>query len=70
MNIIALVLVTCLPHGSHCKSIVQHPTPVSDEECNKRAAELQNNLAGTIDDSGYRPLQVICMYGDPEQDEK
>jgi hypothetical protein len=70
MNIIALVLVTCLPHGSHCKSIVQHPTPVSHEDCNKRAAELQNNLAGTIDDSGYRPLQVICMYGDPEQDEK
>lgn len=70
MNIIALVLVTCLPHSDHCKSLVQHPTPVSHEECNQRAAELQKSLAGSIDDAGYRPLQVICMYGEPEQDEK
>ena len=70
MNAIALVLITCLSHGTHCKSIVQHPTPVSHEECSQRAAEMQRTLAGTIDDSGYRPLQVICMYGNPEQDEK
>jgi hypothetical protein len=67
MNIIALVLVACLPHGTQCKSMVQHPTPVSHEECNARAAEMQQKLAGTMDDAGYRPLQVICMYGDPKQ---
>lgn len=67
MNIIALVLIACLPHATQCKSIVQHPTPVSDEECSQRAAEMQKTLAGTIDDSGYRPQQVICMYGDPEK---
>lgn len=70
MNIIALVLITCLPNSTECKSIVQHPTPVSHEECNRRAAEMQKNLAGTIDDSGYRPLQVICMYGDREQEQQ
>lgn len=70
MNVIALVLVTCLAHGTQCKSVVQHPTPVSHEECNKRAAEMQKNLTGTMDDSGYRPLQVICMYGDSQQEEK
>jgi hypothetical protein len=70
MNIIALVLVTCLAHGTQCKSVVQHPTPVSHEECNKRAAEMQRTLTGTIDDSGYRPLQVICMFGNSEQEEK
>jgi len=70
MNMIALVLVTCLAHGMHCKSIVQHPTPASHEECTRRAAELQRTLTGTIDDAGYRPLQVICMYGKPDQEEK
>jgi hypothetical protein len=70
MNMIALVLVTCLAHGTHCKSIVQHPTPASHEECTRRAAELQRTLTGTIDDAGYRPLQVICMYGKPDQEEK
>jgi len=70
MNAIALVLITCLPHGGHCKSIVQHPTPVSHEECTLRAAELQQKLAGTIDDAGYQPLQVLCMYGDRQKDEQ
>ena len=70
MNIIALVLVTCLPHGAQCKSVVQHPTPASHEECNARAAEMQAHLAGTIDDSGYRPLQVICLYGNGEQEQE
>lgn len=68
MNVIALVLVTCLPYSSHCKSVVQHPAPASHEECAQRAEDLQKRLSGTIDDSGYRPLQVLCMYGDPEQD--
>jgi len=27
MNVIALVLVACLPHTGQCKSIVQHPAP-------------------------------------------
>ena len=70
MNIIALVLVSCLPHGTNCKSDVQYPTPVSHEECNERAEKMQQTLAGTIDDSGYRPLQVICRYGDSEQEKK
>ena len=68
MNVIALVLVTCLPHSSHCKSLVQHPAPKSDQECSQRAQDLQSRLAGSIDDAGYRPIQVLCMYGDPEQD--
>lgn len=68
MSPIALILVACLPHGDHCKSIVQHPAPVSHEECNRRAANLQQQLAGSIDDSGYQPTQVICLYGDAAQD--
>jgi hypothetical protein len=64
MNAIALILVACLPQSGHCKSIVQHPAPVSHEECSERAAQLQRTLAGSIDDSGYRPQQVICLYGD------
>ncbi len=68
MGAIALVLVACLPHSGQCKQVVQHPTPVSHEECNARAEALQQRLAGTIDDSGYRPLQVICLYGDSEQE--
>jgi hypothetical protein len=70
MNAIALVLVACLPHSAQCTSQVQHPSPQSHEECTRRAAELQKSLAGTMDDSGYRPLQVICIYGDSEQDAK
>jgi hypothetical protein len=65
---IALVLVACLPHGDHCISTVQHPAPISAEECNLRAITLTDTLAGSIDDAGYRPLQVICLYGDAEQD--
>jgi hypothetical protein len=67
MNVIALVLVTCLPHSSDCKQVIQHPAPATHEECNQRAAALQKTLAGSIDDAGYRPLQVICMYGDTEE---
>jgi hypothetical protein len=65
MNAIALVLIACLPHGQ-CKSIVQHPAPATDSECTERAAKLQQTLAGTIDDTGYRPIQVTCMYAYPE----
>ena len=68
MNVIALVLVACLPHTSHCKQEIQHPAPKTDAECSARAAELQKNLAGTIDDAGYQPLQVICMFGNPEEE--
>jgi hypothetical protein len=64
MNAIALILITCLPHSSDCKSIVQHPAPVSHEECNRRAVQMEQTLAGSIDDSGYQPQQVICLYGD------
>ena len=53
MNAIALVLIACLPYIGECKSIVQHPTPVTDGECAERAAKLQQTLAGTIDDAGY-----------------
>jgi hypothetical protein len=62
MNAIALILIACLPHFDQCKSIVQHPAPTSDRECTARAAELQRTLAGTIDDAGYRPIQVTCIY--------
>jgi hypothetical protein len=68
MNAIALVLVACLPHLSECKSIVQHPAPGTDKECAERAAQLQQTLSGTIDDAGYRPVQVTCMYHYPERD--
>jgi hypothetical protein len=68
MYAIALVLVACLPHTAECKSIVQHPTPASHEECSERAAKLQQTLAGTIDDGGYRPIQVTCLYAAPEKD--
>jgi hypothetical protein len=66
MNAIALILVACLPHSGDCKSIVQHPAPVSHEECNRRAVTLQQQLAGSIDDAGYQPTQVICLYGDSD----
>ena len=36
----------------------------------ERAAELQRRLAGTIDDAGYRPIQVTCMYGYPDRDDQ
>ncbi len=68
MNAIALILVACLPHGGQCKSIVQRPAPISHEECDRRAVSLTRTLAGSIDDAGYRPLQVICLYGDPVQE--
>src|SRR4029077_3378216 len=67
-NAIALVLIACLPHVGQCKSIVQHPTPATDTECTERAANLQHTLAGTIDDAGYRPIQVTCMYAYPDRD--
>ena len=67
MNAIALVLIACLPHIGECKSIVQHPTPTTDGECAERAAKLQQTLAGTIDDAGYQPIQVTCMYGYPDR---
>ena len=68
MNAIALVLVACLPHTGECKQVIQHPAPKSDAECSARAADLQKTLAGTIDDAGYQPMQVICMFGNSEQD--
>ena len=68
MNAIALVLVACLPHTATCKSIVQHPAPVSQEECNQRAEQLQRTLAGTIDDAGYQPLQITCLYAPEDRD--
>ena len=67
MNAIALVLVVCLPHTNQCKSIVQHPAPATHEECSERAENLQRTLAGTIDDAGYQPVQVTCMYADPHR---
>jgi hypothetical protein len=70
MNAIALVLVACLPHFSQCKSIVQRPTPNTNSECIERAAELQRTLAGTIDDTGYQPIQVTCMYARPDHDDE
>ena len=66
MNAVALILVACLPHFGQCKSIVQHPAPRSHEECNERAAKLQHNLAGTIDDAGYQSVQVTCLYAGSE----
>jgi O-acetylhomoserine/O-acetylserine sulfhydrylase-like pyridoxal-dependent enzyme len=56
MNTIALFLAACLPHIGQCKSIVQHPAPATDRECKERAAMLQQTLAGTIDDAGYRSI--------------
>jgi hypothetical protein len=68
MKAIALVLVICLPHTNMCKSQVQHPAPATHEECSERAATLQRTLAGSIDDSGYRPLQVTCLYAPSDRD--
>jgi len=68
MNAIALVLVACLPHTDTCKSIVQHPAPATHEECDERAQKLTQNLAGSMDDAGYLPLQVTCLYGPEERD--
>jgi hypothetical protein len=49
---------------------VQHPAPATDRECSQRAAKLQQTLAGTIDDAGYRPVQVTCMYAYPDRDDE
>jgi O-acetylhomoserine/O-acetylserine sulfhydrylase-like pyridoxal-dependent enzyme len=68
MNAIALVLIVCLPHTGQCKSIVQHPAPATHEECSERAVNLQQTLAGTIDDAGYRPVQITCMYAYPDRE--
>ena len=70
MTEIALVLIACLPHMGECKSIVQHPAPATDRECSERAAKLQQTLAGTIDDAGYQPFQITCMYAYPGWDEE
>lgn len=69
MNAIALILVACLPQSGHCKSIIQHPAPATHEECSARAAQMQQSLAGSMDDSGYLPRQVICLYGDAVADD-
>jgi hypothetical protein len=66
MNALALVLVVCLPYTGQCKSIIQRPAPTTHEECNDRAVKLQRTLAGSIDDAGYRPVQVTCVYGGSE----
>jgi hypothetical protein len=68
MNVITLILVACLPHSADCKQVIENPAPASHEECNQRAAVLQKTLAGTIDDAGYQPLQVICRYSGTEQE--
>jgi len=68
MNAVALVLIACLPYIGECKSIVQHPAPITDRECSERAQKLQQTLVGTIDDAGYRPIQVTCMYGYLDRD--
>jgi len=70
MTAIALVLIACLPHVGECKSIVQHPAPATGRECAERAAKLQQTLAGTIDDAGYEPIQVTCMYAYRDRDEE
>jgi len=66
MNAIALVLVACLPHLSQCKSIVQHPTPNPIGS----APSVQRRLTGTIDDTGYQPIQVTCMYARSDQNDE
>jgi O-acetylhomoserine/O-acetylserine sulfhydrylase-like pyridoxal-dependent enzyme len=68
MNAIALVLIVYLPHTGKCKSIVHHPAPATHQECSERAANLQQTLAGTIDDAGYLPVQITCMYANPDLD--
>jgi hypothetical protein len=70
MGLIVLIVVSCLPHGSDCRSVVQQPTPTTNEECNRRAAELRNVLAGTIDDAGYVPHGVTCVYSAAEEAQK
>lgn len=70
MNAIALILIACLPHIGQCKSIVQHPAPATNQECSERAARMQQTLAGTIDDAGYQPVQVTCMYAPPDPDDE
>jgi hypothetical protein len=67
MNAIAL-MIACLPHTGQCKSTVQHPAPATDKECTDRAEKLVQTLAGTIDDAGYWPVQVTCLYAYPERD--
>jgi hypothetical protein len=68
MNAIALVLVACLPHTGQCKQEIQHPAPKSDAECSARAEQMQKMLSGSIDDAGYQPMQVICMFGSSEDE--
>jgi hypothetical protein len=70
MNAIALVLIACLPSTHQCEAIIQHPAPSTDNECTERAAKLQQTLAGTIDDAGYRPIQVVCMYAYPGRNDE
>jgi hypothetical protein len=67
MNAIALILIACLPHTGQCKSIVQHPAPPTGKECTDRAEKLVQTLAGVIDDAGYRPVQLTCLYAYPER---
>lgn len=62
MSPIALILIACLPHTTDCRETVEHPA--TQEECDRRAETLQQRLAGTIDDSGYRPIEVTCLYQD------
>jgi len=59
---IVLIVLSCLPNGSDCRSVVQQPAPTTQEECDRRAAELRDVLAATIDDAGYVPRAVTCEY--------
>ena len=66
MRAVVLLLIACLPHSERCKQEIQRPMPANEKECDARMAELRKKLAGTIDDAGYVPLQVLCMYGDDD----
>ena len=45
MNVIALVLIACLPLIRQCKSIVQHPASATDNASAERGGKLVQTLA-------------------------
>lgn len=64
MEAIVLKVVACLPHSNQCQSLVQRPTPLTQEECRRRAQELVGTLTGTIDDRGYMPIPLLRFHRD------
>lgn len=55
-----LLLTSCYLYTGDCRVEAVHSTPLTSEECVKRAQILARTLARSIGDDGWTPVGVIC----------